>query len=63
MSPSKKITKFRHCTGEFALYSHSETRVQRETEVLIQNGYKVNVICNTYQGIPHMDKHIITNIY
>src|SRR4030043_747642 len=39
-----------HCMIVYARYPLGETRVQREAEALLKNGYEVDVICLRYPG-------------
>lgn len=40
----------RHCMVVFSHYPHSETRVQRQAEALVDHGYQVDVICLRKRG-------------
>lgn len=63
MSPQQEFRKKRHCMVVYALYPYSETRVQRQAEALVQNGYAVDVICPTRPGKPPTDEHNGVKIY
>ena len=52
--PTSNLPK-RHCMIVFAAYPLSETRVQREAEVLLSAGYNVDVICLRLPGEPARD--------
>jgi glycosyltransferase involved in cell wall biosynthesis len=47
----------RHCMVVYALYPLGETRVQREAEVLVQQGFQVDVICKRLPGEVAQDEH------
>jgi glycosyltransferase involved in cell wall biosynthesis len=53
----------RHCMVVFAHYPHSETRVQREAEALVDHGYEVDVICLRARGEAVVDIHYNVTIY
>jgi glycosyltransferase involved in cell wall biosynthesis len=53
----------RHCMVVFAPYPLGETRVQREAEVLLKNGFEVDVICLRLPGEPSSDVYKGVNIY
>ncbi len=53
----------RHCMVVFAHYPHSETRVQREAEALIDHGYAVDVICLGAKKEAVVDTHYNVTIY
>jgi glycosyltransferase involved in cell wall biosynthesis len=47
----------------FAYYPHSETRVQREAEALVDHGYEVDVICLRAREEAVVDTHYNVTIY
>lgn len=47
----------RHCMIVFNQYPLGETRVQREAEALLRDGYKVDVICKQGAGEPSIDTY------
>jgi glycosyltransferase involved in cell wall biosynthesis len=53
ISPTSK----RHCMIVFALYPLGETRVQREAEALVRQGYEVDVICVRLPGDRAVDNY------
>jgi glycosyltransferase involved in cell wall biosynthesis len=53
----------RHCMVVFSHYPHSETRVQREAEALIDQGYEVDVICLRKPGEPGIGTHYGVTIH
>jgi glycosyltransferase involved in cell wall biosynthesis len=55
--------RWRHCMIVFAHYPHSETRVQREAETLIDYGCKVDVICLRMPKEPAVDTHYNVTIH
>lgn len=63
MSETKKMNHPNHCMVVFAPYPLGETRVQREAEVLVRNGYDVDVICLRIPGEPGVDTYKNVNIY
>lgn len=53
----------RHCMVVFSHYPHSETRVQREAEALIDHGYEVDVICLGTRKEATVDTHYNVTIH
>lgn len=53
----------RHCMVVFAPYPLGETRVQREAEALVRNGYDVDVICVRLPGESPVDEYKGVKIY
>jgi len=53
----------RHCMIVFARYPLGETRVQREAEALLRQGYEVDVICVRALGETAEDDHHGVHIY
>lgn len=54
----------RHCMVVYARYPLGETRVQREAEELVRQGYQVDVICiHTPSEAPALDFHRGVRIY
>lgn len=53
----------RHCMVVYAQYPLGETRVQREAEALIANGYDVDVICFRRPNQPAVDVYQGVHIY
>ena len=47
----------RYCMIVYAIYPLAETRVQREAEVLLRNGYEVDVICLRLPGDLSIDSY------
>ncbi len=62
MTQKSKQVK-RHCMVVFATYPLGETRVQREAEALIKDGYEVDVICCRTQGSLSVDEYKGVKIY
>jgi glycosyltransferase involved in cell wall biosynthesis len=52
-----------HCMIVYALYPLAETRVQREAEALLKNGYEVDVICLRLPGDAAIDCYKGVYIY
>jgi glycosyltransferase involved in cell wall biosynthesis len=52
-----------HCMVVYAPYPLGETRVQREAEALVRNGYDVDVICIRLPGEPAVDVYKGIKIY
>jgi len=63
MINAKSKTNLKHCMVVYAIYPLGETRVQREAEALVRNGYQVDVICFRLHGQPALDKYKGVNIY
>lgn len=53
----------RHCMIVYAPYPLGETRVQREAEALLRNGYEVDVICVRQLGELAVDSYKGVHIY
>ncbi|MHB8135339.1 MAG: glycosyltransferase family 4 protein [Anaerolineaceae bacterium] len=53
----------KHCMIVFAIYPLGETRVQREAEALVKNGFEVDVICFHLRGEPSIDEYKGVKIY
>jgi glycosyltransferase involved in cell wall biosynthesis len=51
------MTIRRHCMIVFSEYPLGETRVQRQAEALIRNGYDVDVICKRLPGQKNEDRY------
>ena len=58
----KEKTK-RCCMIVYAIYPLGETRVQREAEALLRNGYEVDVICLRLPGDLPVDSYKDVTIY
>jgi len=61
--PIQEYLHKRHCMIVFAEYPLAETRVQREAEALIRNGYDVDIICLRKPGEKAADIYNNVNIY
>ena len=61
--PEKHYPLKRHCMIVFALYPLGETRVQREAEALLRQGYEVDVICIRMPGEAPNDEYKGVKIY
>lgn len=53
----------RHCMVVYALYPMGETRVQRQAEALIGQGYEVDVICPRVSGENAVENHRGVQVY
>lgn len=53
----------RHCMVVFSIYPLGETRVQREAEILVRNGYEVDVVCVRLPGEVAVTNYKGVNIY
>ena len=53
----------RHCMVVFSVYPLGETRVQREAETLVRNGYEVDVICFRLPGESAVDCYQGVTVY
>ena len=60
---SEKLNSKRCCMIVYATYPLAETRVQREAEVLLRNGYEVDVICMRLPGDLPVDYYKGVRIY
>jgi len=63
MKHSTKNQHPRHCMVVYAPYPLGETRVQREAEALVKNGYDVDVICLRVPGSLAVDQYKSVTIY
>ena len=62
-STVKQSPKKRHCMVVHAFYPLAETRVQREAEALIANGYEVDLICIRFPNDPLEEVVRGVNVY
>jgi len=62
-STIKQSSKKRHCMVVHAFYPLAETRVQREAEALIANGYEVDLICIRFPNEPLEEVVRGVNVY
>ena len=63
MINAKIKAKPKHCMVVYAIYPLGETRVQREAEALVRDGYEVDVICFRLRGQPALDEYKGVKIY
>lgn len=61
--PNKNTRVPIHCMVVYAIYPLGETRVQREAEALVKNGFEVDVICFRLRGEPPVDEYKGVKIY
>lgn len=63
MTDAKSKANLKHCMVVYAIYPLGETRVQREAEALVRDGFEVDVICFRLKGQLALDEYKGVNIY